>query len=108
MAEPERDAGECANCGRAIQRCVHAPGCTVWIDADPGSFCPSPELIDRATAPMHSPLERHQSDARCCCWPNPCAGHLPDRLMPADLDPWYTRHPWAIACNEPSFHGNGV
>lgn len=104
LADPVVDAGECANCGRAVQRCQHAPGCSVWIDADPGSFCPSSDLIDRSSAPMHDPLERHRGDTTCCCYPGPCAGHLPERLAP----PASPRHPWGIPCNEPSFHGNAV
>lgn len=95
--EPPRDAGECASCRRAVQRCCHVAGCQLWLDSEDGAFC--------SDGALHDPLVRHVRGTGCCCYPEPCAGHVVDERGDPPASP---RHPWAIACNEPSFHGNGV
>lgn len=72
------------------------PKCTLWVDAEGSAFCTDGKTI-------HDPLTRHRNgEASCCCYPAACAGHV------VDAAPAFTRHPWGIPCNEPSFHGNGV
>lgn len=86
-------AGECAGCHRAVQECG---GCSLWLDVDDSSVC--------RTTPTGVVLHvvAHPAGAiECCCYPEPCAGHLPPG------SPW-TRHPSGIPCNEPSFVGGGV
>lgn len=95
LADPDPPlAGECLNCHRAVQECRHAPGCYVWVDVDGGATCTDEAVHLRVHVVAHP-----EPTPGCCCYPEPCAGHLVG---------WQARHPAPIACNEPSFHGNGV